>query len=69
MALARWQRRRIASVVAVPVRIAVMYLIIESYWSAIRSYLMGRDRASFRRLYSSGLPACVPTASGVTSTV
>jgi hypothetical protein len=37
-----WKRRRIAAVCADRVRIAVAYLIIWSYWSAIRSQRIGR---------------------------
>jgi hypothetical protein len=48
MALALVNRRRIASVAALPLRIAVAYLIIESYCSAIRSHLMGRVSADAR---------------------
>ena len=40
--MACWKRRRIAAVSAERVRIAVAYLIIWSYWSAIRSHLIGR---------------------------
>jgi hypothetical protein len=58
--LALVNRRKMASVVAVPVRIAVAYLIIWSYWEAIRSqrkraklHLMqhsaGRGNWRFRR--------------------
>ena len=41
----RVKRRRIASVVAVPVRIAVAYLTIWSYCRAIRSQRIGRASA------------------------
>ena len=41
----RVKRRRIASVDAVPVRIAVAYLIIWSYCWAIRSHRIGRVKA------------------------
>ena len=40
--MACWKRRRIAAVSAERVRIAVAYLIIWSYWSAIRSQRIGR---------------------------
>jgi len=42
IALALVNRRRIASVEAVPVRIAVAYLIIWSYCSAMMSHRMAR---------------------------
>jgi hypothetical protein len=49
MALARVNRRRIASVEAVPFRIAVAYLIIWSYCSAMMSHRIGRVRAGASR--------------------
>ena len=49
MALALVNRRRIASVEAVPVRIAVAYLIIWSYCSAMRSQRIGRVSAGASR--------------------
>jgi hypothetical protein len=48
-----------ASVLAVPVRIAVAYLIIWSYWAAIRSHRIGRVSAG-----SSRGQLCEPDAGG-----
>ena len=39
--MALWKRRRIATVCADRVRIAVAYLTISSYWPAIRSHRIG----------------------------
>src|SRR6266536_5030559 len=49
-------RRRIASVEAVPTRMAVAYLIIWSYWCSIRSQRIGRVSAGARPGQASGSP-------------
>lgn len=49
MALALLNRRRIASAEAVPERIAVAYLIIWSYCSAMMSQRIGRGSAGTSR--------------------
>ena len=56
MALAFMNRRRIASVDAVPVRKAVAYLIIWSYCSAMRSQRIGRVNAGASSGQASGSP-------------
>jgi hypothetical protein len=57
IAFVRVNRRRIASVLAVPARIAVAYLIIWSYCSAMMSHRIGRDSAGPSRGYASASPA------------
>jgi hypothetical protein len=55
--LALVNRRKMASVEAVPVRIAVAYLIMESYWAATRSQRIGRVSAGSSRGQAPGSPA------------
>jgi hypothetical protein len=60
MALVLAKRRRIASVEVVPARIAVAYLIIWSYCSAIRSHLMARPTiAGTSRVTAAHVPQVV----------
>jgi hypothetical protein len=56
VALAFMKRRRIASVDAVPTRMAVAYLIIWSYCCSIRSQRIGRVSAGASSGQASGSP-------------